>query len=526
MKKRCLGLILALGVYGAQAQTPSFTKVITQAYRELLDRDPDPTGLAVYQQAMTNGLTEAALRESLIRSVEYLNKNPGPTPSPTPTPTPGTMTPLRVTGNTFVNGAGPVKLSGMVVCCDDPATDVDEALERGWPLIDNRTLDLLAEHKQNYTIIRLGPSINKDVFGDGELPGLDGYALSGNKYDLNAWNPVFWSKVRTVLQHAREKGIYVNVSVIDSWVLDHELSPWNAARNLQGYEGGTLEVVRGAPSTVQERWIRKVVQETGEFQNVLYLDGNESFKGHVSQAWIHGIRDIVRSELANRGFGARLFSSNSGITENVDFIVLHDQWIPEPGNLPIVVDEYPTRPVDAVLIDAKRGWDWGSVSYAYWRGEHPWSETERCLDGLKLIVEGGDPVPIPASCPTLTKMGVVIFQYLDRHFQPVPRPVVDGFVVLDLTPKFGQPPRPCNAESSTRCGGRPCEPPNGGRWELLEGGSRIKVEGDGFKLKVGPLVLGNHRVRVSPHPDSHDAFGVPHNVSPSAPQEISFTVEP
>jgi Domain of unknown function (DUF4214) len=55
---------------------PNFSRVIAQAYLRILDRLPDAAGLTSYNEAMNRGMTEAQMRESLIRSREYAEKNP------------------------------------------------------------------------------------------------------------------------------------------------------------------------------------------------------------------------------------------------------------------------------------------------------------------------------------------------------------------------------------------------------------------------------------------------------------------
>jgi hypothetical protein len=57
---------------------PDFARVIREAYGEILDREPDPGGLAHYDALMNGGMTEAALREALLRSTEYASGNPDP----------------------------------------------------------------------------------------------------------------------------------------------------------------------------------------------------------------------------------------------------------------------------------------------------------------------------------------------------------------------------------------------------------------------------------------------------------------
>jgi polysaccharide biosynthesis protein PslG len=55
-----------------------FGPIIREAYLEILEREPDPGGLRHYQRVMGEGLSEAALREELLRSAEFRRRNPDP----------------------------------------------------------------------------------------------------------------------------------------------------------------------------------------------------------------------------------------------------------------------------------------------------------------------------------------------------------------------------------------------------------------------------------------------------------------
>lgn len=57
---------------------PDFSPIITDAYQEILQRQPDPGGLRSYNTLMNQSLSEAEMRESLLRSAEYASKNPDP----------------------------------------------------------------------------------------------------------------------------------------------------------------------------------------------------------------------------------------------------------------------------------------------------------------------------------------------------------------------------------------------------------------------------------------------------------------
>jgi hypothetical protein len=47
---------------------PDFTPIVSDAYQEILERSPDPGGLAHFNERMNLGLSEAELREILLRS--------------------------------------------------------------------------------------------------------------------------------------------------------------------------------------------------------------------------------------------------------------------------------------------------------------------------------------------------------------------------------------------------------------------------------------------------------------------------
>ncbi len=55
---------------------PNFRNIISLAYMRILGRLPDPGGLENFNQLMNDGLAEAVMREALLRSPEYAEKNP------------------------------------------------------------------------------------------------------------------------------------------------------------------------------------------------------------------------------------------------------------------------------------------------------------------------------------------------------------------------------------------------------------------------------------------------------------------
>jgi hypothetical protein len=63
---------------------PNFSRIVGLAYLRILERPPDPGGLENFNRLMNQGLTEAMMREALLRSPEYASNNPDPTVTAAP----------------------------------------------------------------------------------------------------------------------------------------------------------------------------------------------------------------------------------------------------------------------------------------------------------------------------------------------------------------------------------------------------------------------------------------------------------
>ena len=59
---------------------PSFARIVREAYAEILAREPDEGGLLSYDRLLNQGLSEASLREELLRSREFSLRFADPTP--------------------------------------------------------------------------------------------------------------------------------------------------------------------------------------------------------------------------------------------------------------------------------------------------------------------------------------------------------------------------------------------------------------------------------------------------------------
>jgi hypothetical protein len=253
--------------------------------------------------------------------------------------------PLAVDGTRFS-----VPLRGAVVCCE-------RAKENGWPLVNVKALRALAASGVNWTHVRLGP-YPRGAEGD----AFAAYAADGG------WNPAFWPKVRRILSTAAALGIYVEVDVIDAWAFEHGRSAF----------GQDCTAMAHAPERRHLRWIRKVVEETGEFPNVTYQVGNETFDCKAAPAWELGVRDALRAALGER---QRLIGTNSHDPEleaQFDYAARHVDEAQAPPGRPVIVNE--TRPMTPAQFEARfREAQRLGSTFVLWRGTMNERQWQRAL---------------------------------------------------------------------------------------------------------------------------------------------------
>ena len=129
-----------------------------------------------------------------------------------------------------------------------------------------------------------------------------GYALGGNKFDLNTWNTAYWDRLTSIVQAASDRGIVVEINLFctyynsNSWAR----SPFNPSNNINGY--GTCGMVnaltmnRGNLATVQDAYVTKIVQTLNGFDNIYYEICNEPYLlGTVSMDWQQYMATLIKN---------------------------------------------------------------------------------------------------------------------------------------------------------------------------------------------------------------------------------------
>jgi hypothetical protein len=109
-----------------------------------------------------------------------------------------------------------------------------------------------------------------------------GYPLGGNKFDLDKWNPAFFTRLKDFIAKAAERNIVVeicffNAQYSDTW----PMSPLYAENNIQGegnYEFEDAQTITHADLTRRESdYVRKITEEVNGFDNVVLEICDEPF---------------------------------------------------------------------------------------------------------------------------------------------------------------------------------------------------------------------------------------------------------
>ena len=154
-----------------------------------------------------------------------------------------------------------------------------------------------------------------------------GYAGGGNKFDLNQWDPHYFERLHDFLDEAQRHGVIVEISLFSSQYGDMQwnVSPFNAANNVNhttlAADRRTINTLNnGNLLALQERYVRKLVQEGNAFPNVIFEIQNEPWSDHPQ------LTDVVNPYL----FTGRDQYPNSIEVADSDSVAWQsrvDQWI-------------------------------------------------------------------------------------------------------------------------------------------------------------------------------------------------------
>jgi uncharacterized protein YjdB len=144
--------------------------------------------------------------------------------------------------------------------------------------------------------------------------GLDGKP----KFNLNQFEDAYFTRLRSRVQEAGNRGIYVMIMLFNGWSVatkgSHTLNdpwkghPFNAANNVNGINGDTNGDGRGfeiqtltdpAVTALEEAYVRRVIDAVSDLDNVLFEIANESDPS--SKTWQYHMIDVIRNYEATKG---------------------------------------------------------------------------------------------------------------------------------------------------------------------------------------------------------------------------------
>jgi hypothetical protein len=205
-------------------------------------------------------------------------------------------------------------------------TDVDNLFQ--WPRSDLKShLDTLKSAGGNYVRNVMSDDHDNKV-------GSEVYAfkeVDSGTYDLNQWNTEYWNRLRTLLEETSKRDIIVGIELWDRHDFEEKswnVHPWNPSNNKNytaskttlNYKGDFWDTIPSLQDDqkvlqYQEKFVRRILDITFNYDNVVYIMMNESTK---PREWSRYWADFVATEADNAGVTAYRAPMRNEETNTVD----------------------------------------------------------------------------------------------------------------------------------------------------------------------------------------------------------------
>lgn len=247
-------------------------------------------------------------------------------------------------------------------------------------------LDLLVKNNHNFIrfwIIEHAWEEGKDVSisphpwpRTGTEKALDGKP----KFDVYNFDQRYFNRLRTRVNAARKWGIYVSVMFFDDWSTEHAETwkghPFNKYNNINEINGDSnndgigLEFHTLQDSTIvslQEAYVKKVIDTVNDFDNVMYEVANET---GVSVDWQRHMVDVIREyqNMKNKqhpvgmtvGYPVRQVDNNAIFNSDAD-------WVSPNGDDGYASDPPASDGTKVIIIDSDHIWGVGGDRVWVWK---------------------------------------------------------------------------------------------------------------------------------------------------------------
>lgn len=173
-------------------------------------------------------------------------------------------------------------------------------------------------------------------------------AADGKKFDLNQWDEAYFSRLEAFMAEAQKRGVIVELALFCPFYEDMQwnLSPFNIKNNVNRLGDiprtnvYTLDKSSGLLA-VQEKMVRKIVEELKDFPNLIYEICNEPYFGGITLEWQEYISKVINDT-------EKPFAYKHLISQN---IANGSQKIENPNPLVSVFNFHYAAPPEAVTIN-------------------------------------------------------------------------------------------------------------------------------------------------------------------------------
>lgn len=322
-------------------------------------------------------IAPASRRRFLLASLAGRTARPGRAASASAMPAA-----LRAAGRYFATPGGePVYLAGS-------HSWTNQQDHGGRPFAFDKYLDLLARHRMNF--IRLWVWETPDW-----TPTI--YERQDRRFDLTRLNPAYFGRLRSRVEAAGARGLYVSIMLFQGWSLvskNGKDDPWpshpfNAANNINGVNGdpdgkghGLRVTTLADPriTALQAAYVARVLDTVAGLPNVLFEIGNELAGDDATFAWQNAMVETLHRHQAHTG-GLRHpvgmtapWPVASATVVNARLLASRADWISPSGGHSGYRDDPPvTIGRKVVLLDSDHvfgvggdgAWVWRSFTRGY-----------------------------------------------------------------------------------------------------------------------------------------------------------------
>ncbi len=240
-----------------------------------------------------------------------------------------------------------------------------------------------------------------------------GLALDGKpKLDLTKYNEEFFTRLRSRVIKAKNRGIYVAIILFQGWQLHSGGEDWRAKghwshpkNNINGINGDpngdnspietqTLQIP--AVTAIQKAFVKKVIQTVNDLDNVLYDISNESRP--ESKYWqyemIKYIKNVEAGMAKQHPVGMTSCLRKKGDTHNINVDLFNSKadWISPNGDGGYQYNPPAADGSKVIILDSdhagvgtvNRDWIWKSFLRGYNPIQMDWSYGQQALEEARI----------------------------------------------------------------------------------------------------------------------------------------------